>query len=148
MNELTIPFLGEERAAWQYPVASLLATGATMAFGSDWPVSSPNPLWEMHVAVNRASPPDYPYGTPGEPFLPEERVTLPQAIAAFTMGSAYVNHLDDITGSIEVGKEADIVVLDRNLFEHPAEAISSAKVDLTLVHGEAVFHPPAGPQAG
>ena len=139
MTELTIPFLGQERARWQYPFASLLATGATMAFGSDWPVSSPNPLWEMHVAVNRASPPGYPYGTPGEAFLPDERITLAQAIAAFTMGSAYVDHLDHVTGSIEVGKDADLVVLDRNLFEHPAEEISSAEVELTLVQGKPVF---------
>jgi hypothetical protein len=139
MTELTIPFIGEERATWQYPFASLLATGANVAFGSDWPVSSPNPLWEMHVAVNRVSPPDYPYGTPGDPFLPDERVTLPQAIAAFTMGSAYVNHVDDVTGSIEVGKDADLVVLDRDLFEHPAAEISAAEVELTLVGGEPVF---------
>jgi predicted amidohydrolase YtcJ len=141
MTELTIPFLGEKRAAWQYPFASLLATGATMAFGSDWPVSSPNPLWEMHVAVNRIEPPDYPYGdgSPPEPFLPDERITLPQAIAASTIGSAYVNHLDDVTGSIEVGKDADLVVLDRNLFEHPVDEIYSGKVDLTFVEGRPVF---------
>ncbi len=141
MTELTIPFLGEERAAWQYPFASLLATGAMMAFGSDWPVSSPNPLWEIHVAVNRIEPPDYPYrdaSTP-EPFLPDERITLPEAIPASTMGSAYVNHLDDVTGSIEVGKDADLVVLDRNLFDHPVDEIYSAKVDLTFVEGRPVF---------
>jgi len=139
MTELTIPFIGDERATWQYPFASLIATGANMAIGSDWPVSSPNPLWEIHVAVNRVSPPDYPYGTPGDAFLPDERITLPQAIAAFTMGSAYVNHLDDVTGSIEVGKDADLVVLDRDLFEHRAAEISAAEVELTLVGGEPVF---------
>lgn len=140
MTELTIPFIGEERATWQYPFGTLLATGATMAFGSDWPVSSPNPLWEMHVAVNRQVPGGYPYGgLDSEPFLPDERITLPQAIAAFTMGSAYVNHLDDVTGSIEVGKDADLVVLDRNLFEHAPEEISSANVDLTFVQGRSVF---------
>jgi hypothetical protein len=71
--------------------------------------------------------------------LPDERITLPQAIAAFTMGSAYVNHLDDVTGSIEVGKDADLVVLDRDLFEHRAAEISAAEVELTLVGGEPVF---------
>ncbi len=140
MAELTIPFLGPERASWQYPFRSLLRSGATMAFGSDWPVSSPNPLWEIHVAVNRQVPGDYPYGGVGaQPFLPDERLGLPEAIAAFTMGSAYVNHLDDVTGSIEVGKLADLVVLDRDPFEHPAAEIANARVLLTFVEGERVF---------
>ena len=65
-------------------------------------------------------PPDYPYrANRDEVFLPEERLDLATAIAAFTMGSAYVNHLDRETGSIEVGKFADLAVLDRNLFAHP-----------------------------
>ncbi|MGZ8599299.1 MAG: amidohydrolase [Actinomycetota bacterium] len=142
MVNLTIPFLGPERATWQYPFGSLARAGARLAFGSDWSVSSPNPLEEMHVAVNRTGFPDYPYAGGAEttePFLPDEAVDLPTAIAAFTIGSAYVNHLDDVTGSIEAGKEADLVVLDRDLFEHPAEEIAAARVQLTLVGGERVF---------
>ena len=143
MVNLTIPFLGPERSTWQYPFASLLRAGVMLAGGSDWSVSSPNPIWEMHVAVNRTSFPEYVYGADGlaarEPFLPQERIGLPAAIAAFTMGSAYVNHLDDVTGSIETGKYADLVVLDRNLFEHPAPEIYAAKVLLTTVEGERVF---------
>lgn len=141
MVNLTIPFLGAERSTWQYPFASLVRAGAALAFGSDWSVSSPNPLWEMHVAVNRKPPPEYPYaGTPEpEVFLPEERIDLPTAIQAFTMGTAYVNHLEDDTGSIEVGKLADLVVLDRNLFEYPAGEISAARALLTIVEGEKVF---------
>jgi len=143
MTELTIPFIGPERTTWQYPFGSLLRTGATMAFGSDWPVSSPNPLWEIHVAVNRVEPSDYPYGPDGaEPFLPTERIDLPEAIAAATMGSAYVNHLDDATGSIETGKLADLVVLDRDPFEHPSSEIADARVLMTFVEGEAVFEAP------
>ena len=139
MDDLTIPFLGEPRWRWQYPFGSLVRAGAVLAMGSDWGVSSPNPLEEIHVAVNRVMPPDYPYTVENrEVFLPEERLDLPTAIAAFTMGSAYVNHLDRETGSIEVGKLADLVVLDRNLFEHPMEEISQAKVLLTLVEGERV----------
>ncbi len=144
MVHLTIPFIGPERASRQYPFASLHRAGATLAFGSDWSVSSPNPWEEIHVAVNRTSPPDYPYLAPGdpavtEPFLPEERLDLPTAIAAFTIGSAYVNHLDDITGSIEVGKDADLVVLDRNPFEHPSSELYATRVVLTLVEGERVY---------
>jgi hypothetical protein len=139
MAELTIPFLGPERTSWQYPFRSLLRGGATMAFGSDWPVSSPNPMWEIHVAVNREEPPGYPYGADGGPFLPHERLDLPEAVAAATMGSAYVNHLDRETGSLETGKLADLVVLDRDPFEHPAGEISEARVDLTFVEGQRVF---------
>ncbi|MGA9160677.1 MAG: amidohydrolase [Actinomycetota bacterium] len=140
MLHLTIPFLGPERSGWQYPFGSLLRSGAVLAMGSDWSVSSANPLWEMHVAVNRTAPSAYEYGGgTGDPFLPEERIDLPAAIAGFTINSAYVNHLDELTGSIEVGKRADLVVLDRNVFAHPAEEIADARVVLTLVDGERVF---------
>jgi predicted amidohydrolase YtcJ len=146
MLNLTIPFLGPERAAWQYPFASLVRAGANLAFGSDWSVSSADPLLEMHVAVNRPSFPSYAYGGADdhmlEPFLPEERVDLATAIHAFTMGSAYVNHLEHVTGSIEVGKYADLVVVDRNLFAHPASEIHQARNLLTLVEGERVFTAP------
>jgi predicted amidohydrolase YtcJ len=143
MVHLTIPFIGPKRAGWQYPFASLHRAGAVLAFGSDWSVSTPDPLAEMHVAVNRTAPSTYTYLAEDDPalteaFLPDERVDLPVAIAAFTIGSAYVNHLDAVTGSIEVGKDADLVVLDRNLFEHPAAEIHRAEVLLTLVAGERV----------
>jgi len=140
MNHLTIPFLGPERSNWQYPFASLVRSGAVLAMGSDWSVSSPNPLWEMHVAVNRTSPPGYAYGGGNvEPFLPEQRIDLPNAIAGFTINAAYVNHLERETGSIEVGKRADLAVLDRNPFEHPVDRIAEATVVRTLVDGERVF---------
>ena len=140
MDHLTIPFLGPERSGWQYPFGSLVRSGARVAMGSDWSVSSPNPLWEMHVAVNRTSPPGYTYGGgTAEPFLPEERLDLPTAIAGFTINAAYVNHLDDLTGSIEMGKRADLVVLDRNPFEHPSDRIAEARVVRTLVDGRPVF---------
>ena len=145
MRELTIPFLGAERSRWQYPFGSLLRAGAQLAFGSDWSVSSCDPLEEIHVAVNRKVPPGYAYGrgTPdeNEAFLPDECITLADAIHAFTMGSAFVNHLDE-TGSIEVGKLADLVVVDRNLFEHPVDEIAEAGVELTLVEGEPVYAAP------
>ena len=140
MNNLTIPFLGPQRSTWQYPFGSLVRSGAVLAMGSDWAVSSPNPLWEMHVAVNRTSPPGYEYGDGNvEPFLPEQRIDLPSAIAGFTINAAYVNHLDRETGSIEVGKRADLAVLDRNPFDHPVDRIAEARVVRTLVDGERVF---------
>jgi hypothetical protein len=139
MLHLTTPFLGPERSAWQYPFASLVASGAVLAMGSDWSVSSADPVEEIHVAVNRRAPAEYLYGGgTDEVFLPQERLDLPSAIAGFTINAAYVNHLDDVTGSIEVGKYADLAVLDRNLFAHPVEEIHEAKVRATYVEGEQV----------
>jgi predicted amidohydrolase YtcJ len=145
MCDLTIPFLGDERASWQYPFASLVRSGATLAFGSDWSVSSADPLAEMHIAVNRRVSAAHPgLGGAGrraeeEVFLPNERLDLATSIAAFTMGSAYVNHLDDVTGSIEAGKFADLAVVDRDLFAHPADEIADAQVDATFVEGVPVY---------
>ena len=108
--------------------------------GSDWSVSTPDPFEEMHVAVNRAMAPTYSHVVENhEVFIPEERIDLPTAIAGFTIGSAFVNHLDADTGSIEVGKYADLVVADRNPFALAVEEISSARVDRTYVEGAPVF---------
>jgi predicted amidohydrolase YtcJ len=105
MVELTLPFLGPERASWQYPFGSLVRAGARLCFGSGWPVSTPNVLQEIHVAVNRSVPPEYVYGDvndveAGEPLLLGERVSLETAIEAFTLGTAYLNHLDRVTGTL------------------------------------------------
>ena len=135
MDELTLPFLGAERGARQYPFGDLLRAGATLAAGSDWPVSSPDPFQAIHVAVNRIAP-GAPEGTPE--FLPEQRLDLGTALAAYTAGSAHVNHLDDITGSITVGKSADLVVLDRDPFAGPSEEIAATRVLETFVEGRRV----------
>ncbi|MEU4332529.1 amidohydrolase [Nonomuraea dietziae] len=134
MDELTIPFLGAERAALQYPFGDLLRAGARLVAGSDWSVSSPNPLWGVHVAVNRT----VPEGEPGEPFLPEQALTLAQALTAYTAGSAWINHLEDVTGTVEAGKYADLVVLDRDPFAGPPEEIGSTRVVRTYVEGTLV----------
>ena len=140
MDNLTIPFLGPERSTWQYPFRSLRAAGATLAMGSDWSVSTANPLLEMEVAVNRVS--DISRGDE-PPFLPDERLDLVDALAAFTAGTAWVNHLEDEIGSLEVGKAADLVVLDRDLFDRGAGAIGEARVVGTFIDGTAVFEDPA-----
>ncbi|MEU9040548.1 MULTISPECIES: amidohydrolase [unclassified Kitasatospora] len=133
MDELTIPFLGPERAAWQYPFGDLQRAGATLAAGSDWPVSSPDPLAGLHVAVNRMEP----EATDGRVFLPEQRLDLGSAIAAYTAGSAYVNGHDD-AGVLAAGRLADLVVLDRDILTGPAERIAHARVERTYVGGELV----------
>ena len=137
MDHLTIPFLGPERASWQYPFRSLLDAGAMLAMGSDWSVSTPDPLAEMELAVNRVA--DYDRGRPRPAFLPEQRIGLLDALAAFTMGTAYVNHQDRDTGSIEVGKAADLAVLDRDLFDRAAGAIGETRCVATFVDGVAVY---------
>ncbi|MFJ8127979.1 amidohydrolase [Streptomyces hydrogenans] len=133
MDNLTIPFLGEERAAWQYPFGSLLRAGATLAAGSDWPVSSPNPIEGIHVAVNRRDPesPD------GKVFYPEERIDLLSALTAYTAGTAHVNGHDD-AGSLMPGNLADLVVLDRDILAAPADEIAQARVERTYVGGALV----------
>ncbi|MEV6702727.1 amidohydrolase family protein [Streptomyces sp. NPDC051453] len=136
MDDLTIPFLGPERSAWQYPFGDLQRSGATLAAGSDWPVSSPDPIEAIHVAVNRVLPDAAP-GTPV--FLPEQRIGLDAALTAYTAGSAYVNHLDDVTGSITAGRLADLVVLDRDPFAAPTEEIGATRVLETFVGGERVY---------
>jgi predicted amidohydrolase YtcJ len=137
MDELTIPFLGSERSARQYVFGDLLRSGARLAAGSDWAVSSANPLKAIHVAVNRALP--GASGAEAEPFLPEQRLSLADALGAYTIGSAYVNHLDDCTGSIEAGKLADLIVLDRDPFRCPPDEIGAISVLHTFVEGQRVF---------
>lgn len=140
MDLLTIPFLGPERTAWQYPFKSLLRAGARLAMGSDWSVSTADPLLEMEIAVNRV----HRFGNEADPvFLPDERLSLEEAIRAFTMGSAYVNHHDDETGSLAPGMLADLIVLDRDLFDRGAGEIGDARVVATFIEGDPVFEDPA-----
>jgi predicted amidohydrolase YtcJ len=137
MDELTIPFLGAERAQRQYVFGELLRSGARLAAGSDWAVSSANPLRAIHVAVNRSLP--GATGPQAEPFLRAQRLDLAEALAAYTIGSAYVNHLDEDTGTIDRGKLADLVVLDRDPFAHPAPDIGTTAVAATYVQGQQVY---------
>jgi predicted amidohydrolase YtcJ len=134
ITELTMPFLGADRSRWLYPIGSLQRSGAMLAFGSDWSVSSANPFEEIEVAITRMGP----AGETDTPFLPDERIDLATALAAFTINAAYVNGLDDRTGSIEVGKLADLIVVDRNPFEIAPSDLSEVEVELTLLEGAPV----------
>jgi len=135
IKQLTLPILPPETHRWIYPIGSVLRSGGVVAFGSDWSVSSANPLEEMEVAVRRAD-----WKNPDAvAFLPDERIDLSDAIAAFTINAAYVSFQEDRTGSIEAGKLADLVVLDRNLFAIDVNEISEAKVLMTLLGGKPVY---------
>ncbi|MBA2715643.1 MAG: amidohydrolase [Propionibacteriales bacterium] len=134
MDVLTVPFLGAERAGWQYPFAALAACGARLAAGSDWPVSTPDPLAGIHVAVNRRLPAD---GS-APAFMPEQALDVRAALSAYTAGSSYVNSLDD-TGRIALGAAADLAVLDRDIVTGTPEAIGEASVVATYVDGVQVY---------
>ena len=142
VTELAVPMIGEERAERMYPIGSVHRTGGRIVGGSDWFVSSLNPLEAIEVAVRRQDP-DAPEG----PALDaNERVDLATMLAAYTIEGAWLKKQDEQTGSIEVGKRADLIVLDRNLFEIPAAEINEARVVLTLFDGETVFESEDGPR--
>lgn len=138
ITELTEPALGPARSRWLYPIASVMKTGAAVAAGSDWSVSSMNPLDAMQVAVTRRGLAD----STGVAWRPEELVDLAPLIAAYTINGAYVNFEEKETGSIENGKAADLIVLDRNIFEIPAHTIHRANVLLTLLEGREIYRDP------
>lgn len=133
MEELTLPFLGRDRAHLQYPFGDLMRSGATIAMGSDWSVTTANPLEEIEVAVTRVDPEN----RQNAPFLPEQALPLQVALAGFTAGSAYVNH-DADGGSLAVGQRADLAVIDRNLFAVPSGHVADARVEMTVASGRVV----------
>ncbi len=138
MDELTIPFLGERRSAWQYPFGALLAAGAPMCAGSDWSVSSPDPLAGAHVAVNRTAPGGPELFAP-EPFLPDQALSPEAIFAAYTAGSARVNGLENVTGAIAPGLDADFAVVDADLAHGATTEIGQGSVMQTWVRGEVAY---------
>ncbi|AWB91144.1 amidohydrolase [Aeromicrobium chenweiae] len=133
MADLTLPFLGTAAKEQQYVFRSLLASGARLAFGSDWPVSSPDPFGAMHVAVNRRSP-----GSDRAALLADQGLTVAEALQAYTEGSAWVNRLEDVSGRIAVGAAADLAVVDHDVLAVPVEQIGDVRVLRTYVDGRCV----------
>jgi predicted amidohydrolase YtcJ len=135
-HELALPYLGKERAGRQYPMQSFIDTGVVIASASDFPVTIPfDPVIAIQIGMTRASVVE-----PSDQVLwPQERVGLDEMLKSFTYNGAYANFLENHTGSLEVGKQADLIVLDQNLFEMPPEEIASTQVLLTLVNGQAVY---------
>lgn len=131
MRELTAPYLGPERTGWQYPFAGIADAGGRLAMGSDWPVTTPDPMQIVATAVTRV-PIDEPERAP---FLPQQRLSLAQALTAATAGSAYLNGRD---AELAVGADADLVLLDGNPFALPPAAIGSCRADVTVVAGDVV----------
>jgi len=140
IDRLTIPYVGPDREDWIYRIGALHAKGVPLAFGSDWPVSSPDPLQAIHVAVNRRMSPRLGRaGTPETetPFLPHEAIPVGVAVEAYTAGVAYVNH-DDTAGRLAEGFRADVAVLNQDLFEIPTLEIGDTSVDVTIARGQVV----------
>jgi predicted amidohydrolase YtcJ len=135
LTRMTEPYLGPARSRWLYPIASVVRTGAVVTGGSDWSVSSLDPLEAIEVGITHRDPGD----TVSAVWHPIERVDLPTMIALYTINAAWAHHLEHETGSIEVGKLADLIVLDRNLFDLPPERIHEARVVRTLFEGRTVF---------
>jgi len=131
MTELTIPRIGSQRATWQYPFRSLVDSGARLAAGSDWSVSTADPFAQMAVAVARATA-----GAP-DPLLPKQALTRQEALQAFTSGSAWVNHDETRSGTIEVGKVADLVIASDNPLS--ADDLASVHTEATFIDGKASF---------
>lgn len=136
--ELDLPLIGHARTWSMYPIGTVHRSGGRIVGGSDFFVTDLNPLLAIEAAVTRQNP----YENTG-PILDEsERVDLATMIDAYTINGAYLMSLDDKQGSIEIGKRADFVVLDRNLFEIPSSEISDAEVVMTVFDGEDVYQRP------
>ena len=105
--------------------------------GSDWSVTTADPLQQMEVAVTRVDPEH----RDAAPFLPEQRLTLTQALRGFTAGSAFVNHDDDESGSLTPGRRADLAVLDLDPFAEGAPPVGDARVEFTVAAGRMVHEP-------
>lgn len=133
--KMTEPALGPARSRWLYPIGSVVRSGGLIAGGSDWSVTSMNPLDAIQVAVTRRGLDD----VSGPAWIPEEVVDLPTMLAAYTINGAFLSRQEKTTGSIEAGKAADLVVLDRNLFEIPLSDIHKARVLRTFLNGREVF---------
>ena len=127
--------LGHDRARYSYAWRSFLDHGVTLAFGTDWPVAPLDPLQGLYAAVTRATLD----GKNPDGWIPEEKITLPEAIEAYTMGAAFAEFQEKDKGSITPGKLADMVILSDNIFSTKPEAIRNAKVETTIVGGKVVY---------
>lgn len=135
MTDLNYPFLGEERAEWQYPIGSVARSGGRLAFGSDWDVSTMDPFDAIQVAVTRRGPDSLAR----EPWTPQHLIDVQAAVEGYTKGGAYLTFREEEIGSLSPGKLADLVILDRDIFRCPKFGIYRTKVLATLFRGKVVY---------
>jgi predicted amidohydrolase YtcJ len=127
--------LGRERMRYSYAWRSFLDHGVTLAFGTDWPVAPLNPMLGLYAAVTRATLD----GKNPDGWVPEEKITLAEAVEAYTMGAAFAEFQEHEKGSIVPGKLADLIVLSQNIFHIKPETIRDVKVETTIVDGKVVY---------
>ena len=132
---INIPEIGIERVNRMYPIQSVFEAGGLIVGGSDWAVTTMNPLVAIETAIRREDPDDRLKGTLNE----DERMGLTEMLKAYTINAAYIMHQDNITGSIEAGKFADLIILDKNLYDIPPNEISEVRVMETIIEGKTVF---------
>jgi predicted amidohydrolase YtcJ len=123
------------RARWAYAFQDLLKAGTILAFGSDCPVASPNPFWGIHAAVTRQRRD----GTPEGGWYPEQRLSVEEAVWAYTMGTALASGRQDDLGSLSPGKMADLIVLDQDIFTIDTMEISQIRPEMTIFNGQVVY---------
>jgi len=135
ITEINLPEVGPERVNRMYPIASVHRSGGIVVGGSDWAVSTMNPLVAIETAIRREDPENLIKGVLNE----DERMNLTEMLKAYTINSAYLMHQEDLTGSIEVGKAADLIILEKNLYTIPVDEISEVKVLQTMIEGKTVY---------
>jgi len=135
ISDLTIPVLGPERSEWIYPLGAVEKTGARIAHGSDWPVTTVNPYPAMQVAVTRRGPDSIAR----PPWTPQHCVSLASVVAGYTTGGAYLMNQEKKRGRIQAGFDASFTLLDRNIFDIPAEELHQVKPVITMWKGQIVF---------
>jgi predicted amidohydrolase YtcJ len=133
--EIWLPNLGAERAAFGWPWHSILHSGAALAFGTDWPVVPLDPAASLQVAVTRQTR----TGEPAGGWLPDQRMKLAEALAAWTFGGAFAEHAEDQKGALADGMLADIAVLDRDIVATSTSELAGLKVTATIVGGRVVY---------
>lgn len=137
-HDIQVPYLGQERADKEYPMKSFFDNGVNVASSSDYPVTMPpNPLVAIQTGVTRIEPGSDAGQTP---LWPEERVSVEQMIKSYTINAAYASRWDHLTGSLEPGKSADLIILDKNLFDIPVNEISTAKLLMTMFRGKTIYN--------
>lgn len=135
IKNLTLPVLGPVRSNWIYPLKSVIKSGGRITGGSDWTVSSMNPLHAIEVAITRRE-----LGKQyGETLIPEEAVELENILRAYTLDGAFSIFNENAVGSLEIGKSADIIILNKNLFQIPSHEIHDTGVEITIFNGKVVY---------
>jgi predicted amidohydrolase YtcJ len=127
--------IGHKRAETTYAFRTLLDTGATLAFGTDWYVAPLNPLFGIYAATTRRTLD----GKNPNGWIPEQKITVEEAVRAYTVGSAFAEFTDDMKGTLATGKLADLVIIDRDIFKIDPVEIEKAKVTTTIMDGRVVY---------